>query len=515
MPDNRTSASISHADQQTVFSAGNTLREKLPAYRALRTMGVTVFVLSVLLVAGGSKLSVGSATLSPAAQGVYPEAYTDSIGYSAAAGTTDYTHRINGSVSLKDFRKWCDPAKNPDATLYRIRCTQTASVALPFARVYALDATSNAELGKALTNKDGVFEITWKTTKRYEPRTVRIETDFAGFPRDSSYASFQVYSNPDVQGPPDMKDVSARKPIRAATASFTCKSRSCAPGTLSLMNDSSSILQNVSAVYLSLNYVYTDALYVADYHDYCMGLAKAGSSCPYEAKHLVVNVSDAKTSTGNETGFIQLSSGQAQGSDILHEFGHSLQFLSRKFTPATGGPYTPTEAWANFVRLAYEYSQDAPVVKDYVEASPIDTESQEPLCDNDGDPKTVPVPYSEGKSSPFCKTEETTPNWRMALWDLYDKKQEATRYPCEAAATFGSNGDGVVLSFSRMLEAWRNSLQYGTANHGVAEAASGDNKSTNNLYDYVYNLSVVSGVPIGQVEQTGINHACQRAQPTD
>lgn len=482
------------------------------ASRVRRAASMFIFAFSILFGVSDSQPSAGGFNLAAATNAEGSKGGPEKTGYSVTAGMSDYTYSISGKVSLTDFRKWCDPAHEPAAAQYRVRCTRLASVALPYARVYAMDGSLNTPLGIGRTDKDGAFKISWTSTKQSETRTVRIETDFTGFPRDVNYASFQVYSNPDVQGPPDLKDVCARTPVRAATAAVTCTTLSCDAGSLSLNNNTGPTLQNVSAVYLSLNYAYTDDLYVAAYHDYCMGLAKAGSSCPYNARHAVINVSDGDTTAGNETGFIQMNHAQAQYGAILHEFGHSLEFWAGKLTPGTGGPYTPTEAWANFVRLAYQYSRGATIVKDY---DGYDIENQEPLCDNDNNSETPLVPYSQGKSSPYCKPEAIGVNWRASFWDLYDRNQETTQYACEPIAEYGYKGDTMTLSFAKMLEAWRNSLQYGTANHGWAEASSGDNTSTNNLYDYVYNLSVVSGVPFWQVEQTGIYHACQTKQPSD
>lgn len=486
-------------------------------HRLCRTASTIVAAFSILLVVGGSRFSVGSVSLMrPAFELKTPMGEADSKGSATTAGVTDYSYSISGKVNLTDYRIWCDPAKEPLAAQYRVKCTRGSTVALPTAQVFVVDASSNTRLASAVTGTDGSFSMkwTWTSTEEYKTRRVKIETNFTGFPRDPNYASFEVYSNADVQGPPDLKNVYLRTSARAYTPVVTC-SPACNAGTLSLVTQTCDTLQNVAAVYLSLNYAYTDSLYVEGYHDYCKGLAKKGSSCPYDAKYAVINVSDGPTTTGNETGFIQLNNSQAQDSAILHELGHALEFWAGHLTPGTGGKATPTEAWANFVRLAYQYSQGAKVVKDY-DPEGYDIESQEPLCDADNDPKTPLVPYSVGKDSAFCKPEDTTINWRFAFWDLYDTQQESNKFLCEPLSDSGNNGDHMIVSFATMLEAWRNSLQYGTANHGWAETKYGDDdKSTNNLRDYVYNLSVVAHVPLWQVEGTAIGHACQTAQPSD
>lgn len=418
-------------------------------------------------------------------------------------------HHLSARITLADQRAWCDQTTYP----YRYTCDQGAAIGLPHARVEVREFGTDDHLATARTDDDGDLDLDfWYPRASGDPAPrVYLEVDWTGRPR-GAYDSFKVYFNPISSSPSavanaidDLETLTWRSPSRR------CFGTTCAMGVNTIDFSGETEMAWLAATYLTLDYIYSDALYVYDYHDYCHINGCAGRD------HAIIAVYDRTQTggypqTGSVTSIMTLIGQRADGIDVFHEFGHALQMWGSDLQPGTIGGASIQEGWASFVSLAYRFDRDAAQVYDdngSNGASDPDIENDPPTC-ADGSPVGATPPAG-------CDAFLHGLNNRKALWDLYDTHQETTVEACEVPGAWSYTGDNMFVAFEDMVAAWGGFLTCAepTDNHCIFEDQGQTDPSTRNLYDYIYNLQIVAaGAALPQYTQTALNHHCLDAIPT-
>ena len=315
----------------------------------------------------------------------------------------------------------------------------------------------------------------------------------------------------------------------------------CYVGNVRMNLDEDDMGQKVSALFLSMNYLYTAQGMVSEaYHDFC---AQNGCCAFHDtrssntqicepgetfegANWAVVSIGGASilNQTGNYTSYIVINPSSATGSVILHEFGHALNFWAFGLHRSTGGSQTPGEAWANFVRLAYLYGPDHTNPIDYDD---VDMEDSVLFCSDSV------TPYFEGydpdynhppeESDHYCHPEDSGKNWRMVFWDLFDNHNELVEETDGAETCRAAAADSASLTLPQILEGWHNFQNwpdpYSTANHAILEDDGDKNSSTRNMYDYSANMIVANAAEdpdlATDLENTIVHFNCMTDQSAD